>query len=83
MQEIQVWSLGWEHPMEKGMAVHSIILSWRIPWAEESGKLQFMGLQKVRHDWATKHTHTHTRTHQRGFHGKEDIQIANKLHQVT
>ena len=50
MQDIQVRSLGWEYPMEKGMAVYSIILSWRIPWPEESGKLQSMGVQKVRHD---------------------------------
>ena len=50
MQDIQVRSLGWEYPMEKGMAVHAIILSWRIPWAEESGKLQSMGVQKARHD---------------------------------
>ena len=50
MQEIQVLSLGWEDPLEKGMATHSSILAWRIPWTEESGELQFMGLQRVRHD---------------------------------
>ena len=50
MQEIQVLSLGWEDPLEKGMATHSSILTWRIPWTEESGELQFMGLQRVRHD---------------------------------
>ena len=38
-----------------GMATHSSILAWRIPWTEEAGGLQSMGLQKVRHDWATKH----------------------------
>ena len=37
MQETQVWSLGWEDPMEKGMATHSSILAWRIPWTEEPG----------------------------------------------
>ena len=46
-------SLGWEDPLEKGMATHSSILAWRIPWTEEPGRLQSMGLQRVRHDWAT------------------------------
>ena len=48
MQETQVLSLGWEDPLEKGMATHSSILAWRIPWTEEPGGLQFMGLQRVR-----------------------------------
>ena len=39
MQETQVQSLGWEYPLEKGMATHSSILVWRIPWTEESGEL--------------------------------------------
>ena len=37
MQEIQVWSLGWEDLLEKGMATHSSILAWEIPWTEEPG----------------------------------------------
>ena len=41
---------GWEDPMEKGMATYSSILAWRIPWTEESGGLQSMGLQRVGHD---------------------------------
>ena len=45
-------SLGQEDPLEKGMETNSNILAWRIPWAEEPGKLQFMGLQRVRHDLA-------------------------------
>ena len=53
MQEIWIRSLGWEDPQEKGMATHSNILARRIPWTEEPGKLQSMGLQRVRHDWAT------------------------------
>ena len=53
MQETQVWSLGWEDPLEKGMATHSSILVLRIPWTEEPGGLQFMGSQRVRHNWAT------------------------------
>ena len=45
--------LGGEEPLEKGMASHSNILAWRIPWTEEPGGLQSLGLQRVRHDWAT------------------------------
>ena len=50
MQETWVGSLGQEDPLEKEMATHSSILAWRIPWAEESGGLQSVGLQRVRHD---------------------------------
>ena len=46
MQEMQVPSLDQEDPLEKEMATHSSILAWRIPWTEEPGRLQFMGLQK-------------------------------------
>ena len=52
MQETWVWSVGWEDPLEKGMAPHSNILAWRIPWTEAPDGLQSMGLQRVRHDWA-------------------------------
>ena len=45
MQEIRVRSLGREDPLEKGMATHSSILAWRIPWAEEPGGLQSIGSQ--------------------------------------
>ena len=45
MQETWVPSLGQEDPLEKEMAIHSSILAWRIPWTEEPGGLQFMGLQ--------------------------------------
>ena len=50
MQETQVRSLGWEDPLEKGMATYSSILAWRIPWTEVPGGLQSMGLQRVGHD---------------------------------
>ena len=50
MQETQVRSLGWEDPLEKEMATHSSILAWKIPWTEETGRLQSMGSQRVRHD---------------------------------
>ena len=50
MQETWVRSLGWEDPLEKGMATHPSILAWRIPWTEEPGRLQSMGSQGVGHD---------------------------------
>ena len=53
MWETWVPSLGGKDPLEKGMATHSNILTWRIPWTEEPGGLQSMGLQRVRHDGAT------------------------------
>ena len=53
MQETRVQSLHWEDPLEKGMAIHSSILAWRIPWTEEPGGLQSMGSQRVGHSWAT------------------------------
>ena len=49
MQETQIQPLGQEDPLEKGMAIHSSILAWRIPWSEESGVLQCKGLQRVGH----------------------------------
>ena len=52
-EEVQVWSLGWEVPLEEGMATHSSILAWRIPWTEGPGGLQSMGSQRVGHHWAT------------------------------
>ena len=53
MQETWVQSLGQEDPPEKEMATHSSTLAWKIPWMEESGRLQPMGSQRVRHDLAT------------------------------
>ena len=50
MQETQVRSLGWEDPMEKGMATYSSILAWKVPQTEDLGGLQPMGSQRVRHD---------------------------------
>ena len=50
MQETQVQSLGREDPLEKGMAIHSSILAWRIPWTEEPGGIQSMRPQRVGHD---------------------------------
>ena len=50
MQETWVQFLGWEDPPKKEMATHSSILAWNIPWIEEPGSLQSMGLQRVRHN---------------------------------
>ena len=50
VQETQVQSLGWEDPLEKEMAIHSSSIAWKIPWTEEPGRLQSMGLQRVGHD---------------------------------
>ena len=50
MQEAQVQSLGWEDPLEKGIATLSSILAWGIPWIQEPGGLQSMGLKTVRED---------------------------------
>ena len=61
MQEIPVRSLGQEDPLEKGLATHSSILAWEVPWTEEPVGLQSMGSQRVGHDWATN-----TLTHSRG-----------------
>ena len=62
IQEMRVWSLGQEDSFEEEMETHSIILAWKIPWTEEHGGLQSMGLHRVRHDWA----HVHT-MHREGF----------------
>ena len=61
LRETQVPSLGREDPLQKGMATHSSVLAWRIPWAEEPGGLQSIGSQQVRHNWATN-TFTGTET---------------------
>ena len=53
MQETQARSLDQEDPLKENMATHSSILAWRIPWTEEPGRLQALGLQRVGSDWAT------------------------------
>ena len=52
-EETQVRSLDGQDPLEKEMAAHSSILAWKIPWTEESGRLQSMGSPRVRHNLAT------------------------------
>ena len=60
VQETRVRSLGQEDPLEKEMATHFLLstLAWRIPWREESGRLQSTGSQRVRHDWVSSHLTT-------------------------
>ena len=53
MQETQFQSLGQEDPLEKGMTTHSSTPAWKIPWTVEPGRLQSIGLQRLRHDWVT------------------------------
>ena len=53
MHKTLVQSLGWEGSLEKGMATHSSVLAWRMPWTEESGGLQSTGILRVRHDRVT------------------------------
>ena len=60
MQETMLRSLGQEDLLEKGRAIHSSILAWRIAWTEKPGRLQSVGLQRVRHDWATN-THIYVK----------------------
>ena len=64
MQKTWVLSLGWEDPLEKGMATHFNILAWRIPWTDRAWRATVHGSQRVRHDWAIN---THTR-------GKREVQ---------
>ena len=65
MWETCVQSLGWEDPLQDSLATHSSILAWRIPRTEETGGLQPMGSQRVRHDWMTNYTHSRTSWKQR------------------
>ena len=57
MREALVQSLGWEDPLEEGLATYSSILAWRILWTQDPGRLQSMGLQRVGQDWGTKAQH--------------------------
>ena len=56
MQETWIQPLGWEDPLEKGMATHSNVLVWRIPWTEEPGRLQFIGCKEL--DMTEQLSHT-------------------------
>ena len=56
IQDTWIQLLGWEHPLEKGMATHSNILAWRIPWTEKVGELQSMGRKESDITEQLKHT---------------------------
>ena len=71
MQETLVWYLGGEDPLEKGLATHSSILAWRIPWTEEPGRIQSVGSQRVGHNWATELNWSTTVGFPDGLAGKE------------
>ena len=53
-QETRVWPLGQKDPLEKKTTTHPSLLAWEIPWTEKPGRLQSMGSQRVKHNWATK-----------------------------
>ena len=72
IQEIWVWPLGQENPLEKETATHSSVLAWEIPWTEEPGGLWSMGLQRIEHNWATNTHNPHYRECNLGSHyGKQ------------
>ena len=64
-QETPVQSLGWEDPLEEGTATYSSTLAWKIPWTEEPGRLQSMGLQRVGHDCATSLSYARDNCHEK------------------
>ena len=72
IQETQVWSLGREDPLEKGMSARPSILTWRIPWTEEPGVLRSKGSQRVGWDWATN---THIGENYAQFHHQREVLI--------
>ena len=78
-QETQVWSLGWEDPLEEGMKTHSSILGWRILWTEEPGRLQSTGPHSVRHNWSDL-AHTHGLS---SFYTEEITEETSKLSRLT
>ena len=85
MQEMRVWSLGWEDPLEKEMVTHFSILAWEIPQTEGSGGLQSMGSQRVAHKLSNStHTHTHTHTQwaqkEMHLHGTNTITSGPEVH---
>ena len=78
MRETWVQSLGWEDPLEEGVATYSSILARRIPWTEETGGLQFMGSQRVGHNWVTN-TFTVSQSLLR-FMSNELMMLSNQSH---
>ena len=67
IQETPVWLLGWEDPLEKGWATHSSILAWKIPWTEETRRLQCLESERVGHDLALSFFHEQCRAGKNTF----------------
>ena len=78
MRKIWVWYLGWEDPLEEAWQPTPVFLPGESPWTEEPGRLRSMGLQRVRHDWATKHI---ARRWEHFYRGKREVgrSLVNKL----
>ena len=81
VQVTRLQFLGWEDPLEKKMAAHSSVLSWEIPWTEEPGGLQSIGLWRVRHNLVTEHAcHTTPTTNCKAVKITKDVmRIRKKL----
>ena len=73
MPEPQISSLDREDPLEEEMRIHSNILAWKISWTEEPGGLQFMGYQRVQHNWTTEHACIHANV----VNGRRNIVLLN------
>ena len=83
VQETQVWSLGWEDPLEKEMATFSSMIAWKIPWTEENWWATVHGVtvgQTWLSDWACTHTHTHTHTHFCIYRGEKPTAVNTATH---
>jgi len=87
-QKMQIQSLVWKETLGEGMATHSRVLAWRIPWTEEHGGLQSMGSQRVRHDWAAGHARRHSKLypqyleHTRDFRNIRHWKNVSKVNEV-
>ena len=79
LQETWVWSLAQEDPLEEGMPTHFSIIAWRIPWTDEPGGLQSMGLQEVRHDSTSDKRHLRYVTLNFWFSGLDTFWVSEVL----
>ena len=76
MQETQIWSLGWEDALEEGMATTPVLLPGKIPWTEEPGMWQPIGLQRVGQDWSNlAHTYKQLDMNACPFHFLMDLSL--------
>ena len=79
---MQFWSLDWEDALEEGMAAHSSILAWRIPWTEEPGQLQWTRSQRVGHDWSDLAQHIKSYENATVLH-EFDFTMEDSFHSVN